>query len=219
MAVNWNLGVMPNIGGNALDAFRTGQQEVRQEKRDDEATALRREEIGVRRGEAEAKAAERKRDEVGMFAKLLDHAKDETTYRQALGAAKQYGLPVDQAPPNFDPAWIAEQKIIVRAFQDGDGEKISGIARELEDAGYQRGTPEFAQAMRGVINNKYASDYVDGEGNTRRRSALNLPGSQGGPQPGAIEDGYRFKGGNPADPNAWEAVGGPQVAPAGNFPG
>lgn len=27
-----------------------------------------------------------------------------------------------------------------------------------------------------------------------------------GPQPGAIEDGYRFKGGNPADPNNWEAV-------------
>lgn len=26
------------------------------------------------------------------------------------------------------------------------------------------------------------------------------------PQVGAVEDGYRFKGGNPADPNAWEAV-------------
>jgi hypothetical protein len=33
-----------------------------------------------------------------------------------------------------------------------------------------------------------------------------LPGS--GPQPGHIEDGYRFKGGNPSDPNAWEHVGG-----------
>jgi hypothetical protein len=28
----------------------------------------------------------------------------------------------------------------------------------------------------------------------------------GGPQPGAVQDGYRFRGGNPADPNAWERL-------------
>lgn len=30
------------------------------------------------------------------------------------------------------------------------------------------------------------------------------PGVSGAPQPGAVEDGYRFKGGNPSDPNSWE---------------
>lgn len=39
-----------------------------------------------------------------------------------------------------------------------------------------------------------------------------------GPQPGTIEDGYRFKGGNPADPSAWEAVqGGPTQPASGGF--
>lgn len=32
------------------------------------------------------------------------------------------------------------------------------------------------------------------------------PQSSGGPNIGTVEDGYRFKGGNPADPNAWEKV-------------
>lgn len=31
MAVNWNLGVMPDVGQNALAAFKTGQQERKQE--------------------------------------------------------------------------------------------------------------------------------------------------------------------------------------------
>lgn len=34
-----------------------------------------------------------------------------------------------------------------------------------------------------------------------------------GPQPGMIEQGFRFKGGNPADPHAWEPVNGGQAAP------
>lgn len=34
------------------------------------------------------------------------------------------------------------------------------------------------------------------------------PAAGRGPAPGAIEDGYRFRGGNPADPSAWEQVGG-----------
>jgi hypothetical protein len=38
------------------------------------------------------------------------------------------------------------------------------------------------------------------------RTGGRQPAPKSGPKPGTIEDGHRFKGGNPADPNSWEAV-------------
>ena len=41
----------------------------------------------------------------------------------------------------------------------------------------------------------------------------------GGPQPGQVVNGYRFKGGNPNDQNSWEPVGGGAGNGAATFPG
>ena len=214
MPVNWNLGVMPDVGGNALNAFRTARQDVRQEQREDEATALRREEIGVRRDAMAASTADaarkRQSQQVVMAGRLAGAVKaGKLDPSRGLQIAQQQGLDVSDAPPPNDPgfaSWLDETIAISALYEKDDGETISGIARELQDAGYDLKSPEGQQAMRGVIQNKYAAEYVDEQGNTRRRTALNLPGGQGGPQPGVVEDGYRFKGGNPADPNAWEPV-------------
>lgn len=45
------------------------------------------------------------------------------------------------------------------------------------------------------------------------------PGAVSGPQPGAVEGGYRFRGGDPGDPASWEPVnaGGPTQPASGGF--
>lgn len=102
-----------------------------------------------------------------------------------------------------------------------DGAKFSDIYSKPEGPPerarmaqwYQNATPEERasyDATNPIITNGYGSTVVP-------RAALPGMGG-GGPQPGTVEDGYRFKGGNPADPNAWEQVGGPTPQASGGFP-
>ncbi len=122
-----------------------------------------------------AAAQEQQRTQMTQLAQLLDDSNDEASYQRNLGAAKQLGLDVSTAPPNFDPQWVGQQQVITHALLDKP-DKVSNDAQLLVEAGYDPGTPAFQQAMVGIINNKYASEYVDEAGNVRRRTALNLPG-------------------------------------------
>jgi len=55
------------------------------------------------------------------------------------------------------------------------------------------------------VNSQTVREYLGGApAGAPQPGAPAAPNS--GPQPGAIEDGFRFKGGAPADPNSWEPV-------------
>lgn len=106
----------------------------------------------------------------------------------------------------------------------------------------------YKAANPGPVNNDTANDYrfiaeklgPDAANEWLRNQGdplvtVNLPGNRvysgprsqlggalGAPAPqiqaGHIEDGFRFKGGNPGDPNAWEPVnGGPTLPASGGF--
>lgn len=81
---------------------------------------------------------------------------------------------------------------------------LQSVVRNIENsqspAQLERNLRSFQQELRGSwqrVNDAYQQDYGQGgqQGNSRQP-----------PQPGAVQDGYRFRGGNPADPNSWERI-------------
>lgn len=99
------------------------------------------------------------------------------------------------------------------------------FTKSLRAAGIEPGSPEAKALYQQRVSTMAspAPNFLgDGMGGGRwvQPPAMPLPGlqgapqmgapapAQGGPQPGTVEDGYQFMGGNPADPNAWKPVGG-----------
>jgi hypothetical protein len=80
-------------------------------------------------------------------------------------------------------------------------------------------TPEqFAAYVENKVNPPQLMMTPQGIVSVPRSGGGHNAPAASGPAPGAVEGGYRFKGGNPADPNAWEPVaGGPTPGASGGF--
>lgn len=159
--------------------------------------------------------AQAERQRLADMAKIARRATDQQSYEQVLSVAQQLGVDTSQAPPQFDPNWVEEQARIFEFFSDEKSD-LPGIAKELEAAGYEPGTPEFQNALKQVINSKYASDYVDQQGNTRRRSVLNLGGQQ------QVQDGATATNPQTGEKiifrnGAWQPMGGTAGNGGGGF--
>jgi hypothetical protein len=126
----------------------------------------------------QAAQAKAQQDQLIQMGRLLNNATDEATYQQSIAAARQIGIDTSRAPANFDPNWVGQQKTILSAFEKDGGQQISGLARELSDAGYKPGTPEFQQAMTTALQGKYAPQYTDQQGNLRQGTLPALPQMQ-----------------------------------------
>jgi hypothetical protein len=144
--------------------------------------------------------------------------KDEAGYQQALQVARQAGIDLRDVPPNFDPQYVSGVVAIADAFEPQKQNSAPASVQEYEFAkqqGFGGSYMDFMEEKRGPI----VAANGDGTFQIIPRGMVQQQPQQG-PQVGAVEDGYRFKGGNPADPNAWEPVnGGPTPQASGGFPG
>lgn len=216
MTIQWGLAA--GNGNNALANFGMGVQlgQNFQDRRDQREQSnalldLRRQQEERLRAQQEQQQAQQqqqqRRANIGDVAKLFDGV-NEQNYGQRIALAQQMGLDVSGVPQQFDPAWIEQQQAALRFFSERP-EAISDAGKKAIDAGFEPGTPEFEKAVRQIITAGMAQPYTGSQGETR----LYTPDVFGG--------GGQVQGGVPFDPNEWEVVeqGGPQVAPAGGFPG
>jgi hypothetical protein len=149
--------------------------------------------------------------------------KDEASYQQARQMAAQIGMDVSQVPPNYDERYVQGVVSLADTFAPPKQEAQPNIAREVD---YYRsiGRDDLAQQL--LTRHAEGGPIVAANGDgtfqiiPRNVAQQGQPQGQpqGGPQPGHVEDGYRFKGGNPADPNAWEPMGGQTPQASGTFP-
>lgn len=200
----WGL-LQQNGPTNALmQGLQMGQGIKARREATEYRNALLDERMHQRAMQQEAAAEERRKNDMGTFRRLLERASEGPEgYAQALGAAQQMGLDVSGAPQQYDPNWVQQQRFIFDAMQD-PGVQTS-IQKDIASLGIDPNTPEGRARVNELILFKYAKPVTDQYG----RAALSLPNigaTQGAPQPGAVEDGYRFLGGDPADPQNWQKV-------------
>ena len=181
--------------------------------------------------QAEAAGQDRRLKQLPVMTRLLEASQDQASYERNVGIARQYGIDTSALPQQFDPAWRDQQLSTMKVLSTPEGqEALSTAGKIAADRGFKPGTPEFNQAVTEIwtIEQNKTIPYQAGGNvinyNPVTRQSTPLVQGQGAapsapPKPGTVEDGYRFKGGNPADPSAWEPVGGAGGNVSGSFLG
>ena len=111
---------------------------------------------------------------------------------------------------NAQNAGSVSQRVIAQYNKVLNGERLSDIQRKdfLDQAGSLYSAQERNQKNIETQYKDLATRYGISPDNVVLQ--MGLPGatsrSNRGPQIGVVEDGYRFKGGNPGDPNNWEKM-------------
>jgi hypothetical protein len=165
----------------------------------------------------QAKAADMEQKK--FWAKAVKGVADPAAWDGLVDWAVANGHPeAEQLRGQFSP----QARLAIMAEGGEADEEVAPSAMEKDYAFLSRLNPEYGEQY--VENRVNPSQWVPVTGTDGSVTLYPVPKNAaiggGGPQPGAVEDGYRFKGGNPGDPASWEPVGGggPTQPASGRFP-
>ncbi len=85
-----------------------------------------------------------------------------------------------------------------------DQKTVAAALKRL--AGFNRSAVELQRRKQDLINGNYGRSSTLGDAPLLQERGPGLPAASGAPAPGTIRNGYRFRGGNPADRNSWEKI-------------
>ncbi len=181
----------------------------------------------VARGQQQTRAAEiseRHRADIMKGAQLVRQMKpqDQAGWQRVLATAGQLGIDLSEVPQQFDPQYVESLIAAADTFNPSAVQQPTTMQRDYEFLNAR--DPKLGESY---LNNKANPPRFmpDGAGGFIAVDPGSFSGptgpaasAGGGPAPGTVEDGFRFKGGDPARQENWEPVaGGQTVAPSGTF--
>lgn len=109
---------------------------------------------------------------------------------------------LDQAKRDFINAVLRRESGAVISdaeFANAEQQYFPQPGEGADTIGQKRRAREVA--TRGIL-----AEVPDAENRVKSVRGSGGPSASGGPKAGTVQDGYRFKGGNPSDPKSWEKV-------------
>lgn len=136
--------------------------------------------------------------------------KDQASWDQVLATAQAAGIDTSTVPRQFDPNFATNMVNLADTF-----EPVKAEASPFSFIAGQPGAGVYVGDRRtGTLTEKVRAN----DGTVAAGTPVAAPNAAGGPKPGTVEGGYRFKGGDPSRQENWEPVaGGPTPQASGNF--